>query len=277
MTTEYPFTLAQLAQILSALENERRNPNTKRNAIKAIERNAAQIGLTAEDVFDAADGLLSGSMSAAEFRDALRDEGDGPASFVTEASAEAAPDDAADEPAEAYIMPNAGPLAGNDTATDVAGAAGDAPVAATAAEAANPATTETRVGAKQQLLAACQAAEHWLQAERDRPGETRPDEILRILRAAIERAEGRRKPRQPRRPGDPRRSSQGRRENTKEALVIDMLRRPEGATIAQIMTATGWQAHTCRGAFAGALKKKRNLTVTSEKGVDGVRVYRIAE
>jgi hypothetical protein len=48
MTTEYPFSLAQLAQILSALENERRNPNTKRNAIKAIARNAAQIGLSAE-------------------------------------------------------------------------------------------------------------------------------------------------------------------------------------------------------------------------------------
>ena len=65
------------------------------------------------------------------------------------------------------------------------------------------------------------------------------------------------------------------RESTKEALLIDMLRRPEGATIAQIMAATGWLAHTCRGAFAGALKKKRGLTVTSEKP-DGVeRVYRI--
>ena len=68
MTIEYPFSLAQLAQILSALENERRNPNTKRNAIKAIARNAAQIGLSAEDVFDAADGLLSGRLSAAELR-----------------------------------------------------------------------------------------------------------------------------------------------------------------------------------------------------------------
>src|SRR6266542_3110192 len=94
MTIEYPFSLAQLAQILSALENERRNPNTKRNAIKAIERNAAQIGLSAEDVFDAADGLLSGRLSAAEFRAQLRDEGCGPASFTTEA-AEPQPDDAA--------------------------------------------------------------------------------------------------------------------------------------------------------------------------------------
>lgn len=155
-------------------------------------------------------------------------------------------------------MPNAGPLAVARSSH------GDA------------AATETPVGAKQQLLAACQAAEHWLQAERDMPGETRPDEILRVLRATIERAEGRRTPREPRRPGQPRQSRQGPRESSKEAMLIEMLRRPEGATIAQIMTATGWQAHTCRGAFAGALKKKRGLTVTSEKGDDGVRVYRIA-
>jgi hypothetical protein len=49
-----------------------------------------------------------------------------------------------------------------------------------------------------------------------------------------------------------------------------------GVTIAQIMVATGWQAHTCRGAFAGALKKKRGLTVTSEKAYGDERVYRIA-
>ena len=66
-----------------------------------------------------------------------------------------------------------------------------------AAVAANLATTGTRIGAKQQLLAACQAAEHWLQAELDRPGETRPDEILRVLRAAIERAEGQPRPPRP--------------------------------------------------------------------------------
>ncbi len=108
MTIDYPFSLAQLAQILSALENERRNPNSKHTAIKAIARNAAQFGLSAEDVFDAADGLLSGRMSAAEFRAQLSDEGCGPASFVTEAPAEPAPDDA-DEPEEAYIMPKRRP------------------------------------------------------------------------------------------------------------------------------------------------------------------------
>jgi hypothetical protein len=41
------------------------------------------------------------------------------------------------------------------------------------------------------------------------------------------------------------------------------------------MVAPGWQAHTCRGAFAGALKKKRGLTVTSEKLDGGERVYRL--
>jgi hypothetical protein len=90
-------------------------------------------------------------------------------------------------------------------------------------------------------------------------------------------AVGQRKPREPRRPGQQRQSRQGPRESTKEALLIDMLRQPEGATIAQIMTATGWQAHTCRGAFAGALKKKRGLTVTSEKIDGGDRIYRISE
>ena len=110
MTIEYPFSLAQLAQILSALENERRNPNTKRNAIKAIERTAAQIGLTADDVFDAADGLFSGRLSAADFRAALRDDGCGPAS-VRHRTAGRTRHRRSDEPAEAYIMPNAGPLA----------------------------------------------------------------------------------------------------------------------------------------------------------------------
>jgi hypothetical protein len=146
-------------------------------------------------------------------------------------------------------------------------------VATTDAVAANPETTEPRVGLKEQLLAACRAAEHWLQAELDSPGETQPDDILRVLRAAIARAEDQRKPRELR---QPRRSRQGPRDSTKEALLIEMLRRPEGATIAQIMAATGWQAHTCRGAFAGALKKKRGLTVTSEKRERGERIYRIA-
>ncbi len=66
------------------------------------------------------------------------------------------------------------------------------------------------------------------------------------------------------------------RTGTKQALVVEMLRRSEGATVDQIMEATGWQRHSVRGAFAGALKKKLGLAVTSEKVEDRGRVYRVA-
>lgn len=66
------------------------------------------------------------------------------------------------------------------------------------------------------------------------------------------------------------------RENTKQAKIIAMLQRPEGATISQIVEATGWQPHTVRGTFAGAFKKKLGLTLSSSKEDHGQRVYRVA-
>lgn len=65
------------------------------------------------------------------------------------------------------------------------------------------------------------------------------------------------------------------REGTKQATLIAMLRAPDGATIAEIMAATGWQSHTVRGAMSGALKKKLGLEVTSEKVEDRGRVYKL--
>jgi hypothetical protein len=183
MTTDYSYSLASLAQILSALDGERRNPNTKRNAIKAIERAASRLGLDSDDVFDAVDGLLSGRLSPAAWLAQLRDEGRGPANIVTEPPAEQV---AGDEPAEECVMPNAEPLA---------------------------ATPRRRSG-------------------------SRPD--------------------------------------SKQARMIAMLKRPEGATIEQIAEAMSWQRHTCRGAISGALKKKLGLTIISEKS-EGRRVYRICE
>ncbi len=65
------------------------------------------------------------------------------------------------------------------------------------------------------------------------------------------------------------------REGSKQAQLITMLQTPDGATIAEIAAAFGWQLHTVRGAIAGALKKKLGLDVTSEK-IDGRgRVYRL--
>ncbi len=66
------------------------------------------------------------------------------------------------------------------------------------------------------------------------------------------------------------------RDNSKQAQVIAMLKRPEGATIAQICAATGWQAHTVRGTFAGAFKKKLGLEITSSKEQGSERIYTIA-
>jgi Protein of unknown function (DUF3489) len=55
------------------------------------------------------------------------------------------------------------------------------------------------------------------------------------------------------------------RAGTKQAQMIEMLKRPEGATVEQIAEATGWQHHTIRGAISGALKKKLGLTVEATR------------
>jgi hypothetical protein len=62
---------------------------------------------------------------------------------------------------------------------------------------------------------------------------------------------------------------------TKQQIMIDMLSRPEGATIEELVEATSWLSHTCRGAMSGALKKKLGLTITSEKEDQRGRVYRL--
>ena len=63
------------------------------------------------------------------------------------------------------------------------------------------------------------------------------------------------------------------REGSKSAKVLDLLRRPDGATLKEIMKATGWQPHSVRGFISGALGKKMGLTVESTKREDGERVY----
>jgi hypothetical protein len=60
----------------------------------------------------------------------------------------------------------------------------------------------------------------------------------------------------------------------KIGALLDLLRQPDGATVEAMMAATGWQAHSVRGALSGAIKKKLGLAVTSEKTAAG-RIYRI--
>ena len=65
------------------------------------------------------------------------------------------------------------------------------------------------------------------------------------------------------------------RTGTKQALLIDLLKRKNGATLDEAMVATGWQAHSVRGAISGTLKKKLGLTVASKVVDRRGRVYRI--
>ncbi len=65
------------------------------------------------------------------------------------------------------------------------------------------------------------------------------------------------------------------RKGTKQALLIDLLKRKTGAAIGEIVEATGWQPHSVRGAISGALKKKFGLTVISDNVEGRGRVYRI--
>jgi hypothetical protein len=175
MTT---LTKAQLNQILSALEGQPRNPNTKDAALKAIGRHGERLELSLDDILAAAAGLLDGRISAEAFRAALQDQ---PAEEPNEPEAEA-------------------PAQPESTAEDA------------------------------------------------------PAEAMNA---------------QPKAPK--------LRNGTKQALMIAMLRRPEGATVEQIAEATAWARHSVRGAMAGALKKKLGLTITSEKSETGARVYRIAD
>jgi hypothetical protein len=68
----------------------------------------------------------------------------------------------------------------------------------------------------------------------------------------------------------------GAARQSKQDLVIQMLRRRSGVTIEEIIAETGWQPHSVRGFFSGLVKKKLKLPLTSEVGKDGVRRYHVA-
>ena len=78
-------------------------------------------------------------------------------------------------------------------------------------------------------------------------------------------------------PAAPNTPTQGRetREGTKQALIIAMLGRPEGASITEIAEASGWLSHTIRGMIAGSLKKKLGLDIASIKDSERGRIYKL--
>ncbi len=66
------------------------------------------------------------------------------------------------------------------------------------------------------------------------------------------------------------------RPGTKLAAIVEAMHHPGGATIAQMMAGTGWQAHAVRGAISGMVRKRLGYEIVTEKGADGQRAYRIA-
>jgi hypothetical protein len=67
----------------------------------------------------------------------------------------------------------------------------------------------------------------------------------------------------------------GVREGSKTAKVLELLKRPGGATMKELMKATGWQPHSVRGFLSGTIGKKMGVKVESTKGEDGERSYSV--
>ena len=73
----------------------------------------------------------------------------------------------------------------------------------------------------------------------------------------------------------PAKKEAGPREGSKTEKVLDLLKRPSGATLKELMRATGWQPHSVRGFLSGTVSKKLALTVASVKAENGERTYSI--
>ena len=76
-------------------------------------------------------------------------------------------------------------------------------------------------------------------------------------------------------PAEPVKNVEFHGETSKKERVLAMLKTNGGATLGQIMAATGWQSHSVRGFLSGTIGKKMGLTVESTKREDGERVYRV--
>src|ERR1700687_956096 len=96
---------------------------------------------------------------------------------------------------------------------------------------------------------------------------TKPTAATRSTSRKSDKSKSRKRP-------EPASSKQVARPDTKHACIIAMLRKPAGATIASLVTATEWQQHSVRGFLAGVIRKKLGLNLVSEQ-TDKGRVYRI--
>jgi hypothetical protein len=93
--------------------------------------------------------------------------------------------------------------------------------------------------------------------------------------AAPKKAKAAKKPKAPKKAPKAAEKAGAARDGSKAAKILDLLKRPDGATLAELMKATSWQAHSVRGFLSGTLRKNLGLTIESAKGEDGERTYSV--
>src|SRR3984957_609751 len=106
-------------------------------------------------------------------------------------------------------------------------------------------------------------------AEKAKPGKRARVAPIRAHVAAATKANRSKKPPQPVK------KANAARDRSKTAKVLDLLKRPDGVTLKELMKATGWQAHSVRGFLSGTVGKKMGLAVTSTKDEAGERTYSV--
>ena len=104
-----------------------------------------------------------------------------------------------------------------------------------------------------------------------------PDVGAHAAHVAPGKGKGKKAPAKGKRRGTARTDAKVAREGSKKAKVLALLGRKEGATLAQLMKATGWQAYSVRGFLSGSLGKKMHLKIESTKSDAGERVYRLGK
>ena len=267
----------ELATILSALDGQPRNPANRDKALAAIGGRAAKLGLTTDEILDAAPGLLDGRLSAEDWLTEITDAGQTKvervtAEVVAAVKAGAAERAAAAEPesrpqpkltrGERKLLVNIArslmtPINGAEPATlDEAGS-----VWRDCLDQGPETITPTSLPGLVASLARKGLATANGESVALTPAGFAAYRSVAAEAPAAENATAEAKPQI--------------REGTKQATLIAMLRRPDGADLDEIAEATGWQKHTIRGAISGALKKKLGLEVTSTKDHQNRRVYRL--
>ena len=269
----------ELATILSALDSQPRNPANRDKALAALERRAAALGLTTDEILDAAPGLLDGRLSPEVWLAEITD---------SEAAAPAA-DEAVEAPTEepteleAQVehqdAPEADPLP-KLTRRERQLLINIARNLMTPVNGAEPATLD-------------EAGSVWRNCLDQGPetieAKSLPGLVASLTKKGLATANGesvgltalgfaayqRVAAETPTAKNATAEAKPQIREGTKQATLIAMLRRPEGADLDEIAEATSWQQHSIRGAISGALKKKLGLEVTSTKDGQGRRVYRL--